>query len=367
MDTGTKISAIAHVSLIGWALVGGTFRSEPLPMTVQDVSVVTEQQFAAMTAQTDAPTVAPTPGAPEQPDAPDIEANAPQATEEEQVRPEPVTPVEPQPEPEPETVTPPPEPDVPEETPELIEPETDVAALPVPPGPEAQPAPSDRIAPEAIAPPPPEAKPDDVETPPVSLDEGAETQQDQQDQTAPEEAAPEIVTEAEESDDPSPLTSPRPRVRPNRPSPPSEPEVAETPQAEPQAPAQTDDAAINDALTEALGGGTEPSGPPLTSGEKDAMRLAVSQCWNVGSLSTDALNVVVVVGFSLNRDGTVVGGSLRMLESSGGTGGATNQAYEAARRAILRCGSKGYDLPADKYAQWQDIEITFNPERMRIK
>ena len=31
MDTGTKISAIAHVSLIGWALFGGTFRSEPLP------------------------------------------------------------------------------------------------------------------------------------------------------------------------------------------------------------------------------------------------------------------------------------------------------------------------------------------------
>ena len=27
METGTKISAIAHVSLIGWALFGGTFQS----------------------------------------------------------------------------------------------------------------------------------------------------------------------------------------------------------------------------------------------------------------------------------------------------------------------------------------------------
>ncbi len=365
MDTGTKISAIAHVGLIGWALFGGTFRSEPLPMAVQDVSVISSEQFAALQAQTDAPEVPEQPGTLEQPPEPEIEASTPEATPEEQPRPEPVAPPEPEPETVPETVEIPPEPELPEEPPTLTEPET--AALPLPPGPEAQPSPSERVAPEAIAPPPPEAKPDEVETPPVSLDEGAETQQEQQDQTAPEEAAPEIVTEAEETEEQSPLTSPRPRVRPNRPAPAPQPEVAETPDPEPEAPAQTNDDAINDALAEALGGGSEPSGPPLTSGEKDAMRVAVSQCWNVGSLSTDALNVVVVVGFSLNPDGTVIGGSVRLLDSSGGSAGAENQAYQAARRAILRCGARGYDLPADKYDQWQDIEITFNPERMRIK
>ena len=103
----------------------------------------------------------------------------------------------------------------------LTEPEPETVALPVPPGPDAQTARFGSVAPQPIAPPPPEAKPDDIETPPVSLDEGAETQQEQQDQTAPEEAAPEIVTEAEESGGAmAPLTSPRPRVRPNRPSPP---------------------------------------------------------------------------------------------------------------------------------------------------
>ncbi len=367
MDTGTKISAIAHVSVIGWALFGGTFRSEPLPMAVQDVSVISAEQFAAMTAQRDAPDVPVEPTTLQQPPEPTEEANAPDQTLEDQPRPEPVTPSEPEPEPEPETLEAPPEPEVPEDVPVLIEPEVETAALPVPPGPEAQPRPADRVAPEAIAPPPPDAEPDDIETPPVSLDEGAETQQEQQDQTAPEEAAPEIVTEAEESDEQSPLTSPRPRVRPNRPAPEPAPDVAETPEPTPDTPAPSDNAAINDALAEALSSGTEPTGPPLTSGEKDAMRLAVSRCWNVGSLSTDALNTVVVVGFSLNRDGTVVGGSLRLLDSTGGTAGAEKQAYDAARRAILRCGARGYELPADKYAQWQDIEITFNPERMRIK
>ena len=366
MDTGTKISAVAHVGLIGWALFGGTFRSEPLPMAVQDVSVISAEEFAALTAQRNAPQVPTPPEEQQQPPAPEEEANAPQPVEEVQPTPEPTPPTEPEPEVEPVAVEVPPEPELVEEPPTLDQPEPDDVALPLPPGPEAQPRDVERVAPEPVAPPPPDVKLDDIETPPVSPDDGAETQQEQQDQTAQEEATDQIVTEAVETSETAPLTSPRPRTRPNRPTPPAEPEVAENPEPA-EEPAQNDQSAINDALAEALGQGSEPSGPPLTSGEKDAMRLAVSKCWNVGSLSTDALNVVVVVGFSLNPDGTVVSGSLRQLDSSGGSSGATEQAYEAARRAILRCGARGYDLPADKYAQWQDIEITFNPERMRIK
>ncbi len=364
MDTGTKISAIAHVGLIGWALLGGTFRSEPLPMAVQEVSVVTAEQFAAMTAQRDAPQVPSPPVDLQQPEEPEV-ANAPEPTPEEQPEPEPIVASEPEPDPLPEPVEAPPEPEVIEQPPTLDQPEPEVAALPTP-GPESLPNSADKVAPEPVAPPPPEAKPDDIETPAVSLDEGAETQQEQQDQTAPEEATDQIVTEAEETQELSPQTSPRPRTRPSRPQPRAEPVVVETPAA-PEEPVQSDQQAIEDALADALGQDDAPSGPPLTSGEKDAMRLAVSKCWNVGSLSTDALQTVVVVGFSLTPDGKVVGGSLQLLDSSGGSSGAAKQAYEAARRAILRCGAKGYDLPADKYAQWQDIEITFNPERMRIK
>ncbi|WP_170572905.1 energy transducer TonB [Ruegeria atlantica] len=365
MDTGTKISAIAHVTLIGWAFFGGTFRSEPLPMAVQEVSVVSAEQFVAMTAQRDAPEVL-TPTALQPPETPETEVAPPETVDEELAPPEVATPPEPEPDPVPEPIEPPPEPEVVEEPPILDQPEPVTEILPVPPGPEAQPRAADKVAPEPVAPPPPEAQPDDIETPAVSLDEGADTQQEQQDQTAPEEATDEIVTEAEETKENAPRTSPRPRVRPNRPAPPAQPEVAEAEEPTPSEPAPAD-TSIDDALAEALGQGSEPSGPPLTSGEKDAMRLAVSQCWNVGSLSTDALQTVVVLGFSLTPDGKVVGGSLRMIDSSGGTAASAKQAYEAARRAILRCGAKGYDLPADKYDQWQDIEITFNPERMRIK
>jgi hypothetical protein len=67
------------------------------------------------------------------------------------------------------------------------------------------------------------------------------------------------------------------------------------------------------------------------------------------------------------RDGVPDAGSIRMIRFEGGTEAGARQAYEAARRAIIRCGARGFSLPADKYAQWRNIEMEFNPERMRIK
>ena len=37
------------------------------------------------------------------------------------------------------------------------------------------------------------------------------------------------------------------------------------------------------------------------------------------------------------------------------------------RPSKLHCGASGFDLPPEKYAQWREIEMTFNPERMRIR
>ena len=142
------------------------------------------------------------------------------------------------------------------------------------------------------------------------------------------------------------------------------------PEAAPTEDAPTEDA-VNAALQEALSNDTPapavPQGPPLSAGEKDALRVAVSNCWNVGSLSTDALATTVVVEVSMSQDGKPITGSIRMASSSGGSEAAARQAFEAARRAIIRCGARGFDLPVEKYSQWQEIEMTFNPERMRVK
>ena len=107
--------------------------------------------------------------------------------------------------------------------------------------------------------------------------------------------------------------------------------------------------------------------PSLTSSEKDALRVAIQQCWDVGALSSAALRVTVTVSVTMLADGRPNTASIRQVSATGGSGDAVRQAYEAARRAIIRCGARGYDLPAEKFDQWREIEMVFNPERMDIK
>jgi len=56
-----------------------------------------------------------------------------------------------------------------------------------------------------------------------------------------------------------------------------------------------------------------------------------------------------------------------MVSSNGASEAATRGAYEAARRAVIRCGARGFPLPADKYDQWREIEMTFDPSGMRLR
>ena len=365
MNTGQVISGAGHVGLIGWALLGGLFTAEPLPFEVTEVTAISAEDYAALVAPQDTPDVASDVVTPEAPEieeaAPDMAATTdtpPAATP-----PDPaaaaaqdVTPDVPAP-------TPPPEAEVSDDPPEMTPPQEDVAVLIPETAPRPKPRPAPRVAPEPVARPEPDVRVDDVQRDEVAPDAQAEDVQEEQEATSPEEATTEIVTEAEDLADIAPSRSVRPRARPHRPA---SSAPAETPQVAPES------RAVNDALAEALGStGTdtdpEPTGPPMTAAEKDALRVAVENCWNVGSLSTEALRTTVVVGVAMNRDGTPDTGSIRMLSSTGGSGSAARQAYEAARRAIIRCGASGYDLPIEKYDRWHDIEMTFNPEKMRIK
>jgi hypothetical protein len=81
--------------------------------------------------------------------------------------------------------------------------------------------------------------------------------------------------------------------------------------------------------------------------------------------SQAGLTTVTVV-FELGQDGRV-SGDVRLLTHNAATAEAANSAFEAARRAVLRCQGDGYDLPDDKYAQWRLVEMTFNPDQMVIR
>lgn len=60
-------------------------------------------------------------------------------------------------------------------------------------------------------------------------------------------------------------------------------------------------------------------------------------------------------------------GSFRKVAYERATTTAVVQAIATAKRAILRCGRDGFILPVEKYDQWRDIELRFDPERTSSK
>ncbi|MEO0771728.1 MAG: energy transducer TonB [Pseudomonadota bacterium] len=364
LDTGQKISAVGHVGLLSVAIFGGTFSADPLPFQVTEVTAISSEEYAALFEAEPSPEAVAnvdTPEPPEAGQAPDVNAvvdtdvvqDTPDVTETSEPD---ATPEIPDPAP--------PEAEVSDEAP-VLQPPEDVAVLVPEIAEESRPEAAPRVAPETIAQPDPDVQIDDVDQQATAQDDASEQVDEAQSETAREAAAERLLTEALE--DAAPARSLRPKSRPQ-----TRPEPADTQTAEPTEPTEPERDAVEDAIAAALGGTDEqsqaaPSGPPLTSGEKDALRVAVQQCWNVGSLSTDALNTVVTVSMSMSQDGRPDAGSIEMLSASGGSGAAASQAFEAARRAIIRCGANGFPLPVEKYDQWRNIEITFNPENMRIR
>lgn len=122
--------------------------------------------------------------------------------------------------------------------------------------------------------------------------------------------------------------------------------------------------ALENALS-AAGAGGGPDNPPMTGAEREAFLIAVNRCWNVDPGSV-AARVTVDVAFNLDRKGRVIG-DVRLISADGDQSGAAGTAFQAARRAILRCQSGGYQLPADKYDQWAEIVVTFDPSGMRLR
>jgi hypothetical protein len=362
MNTGQIISGVAHLGLIGWAVLGGMFSADEPALEVTEVTAISAEQFAALTARQSAPgavAAVDTPEPPSEGAAPAVRSRSDAAVAKDQP-PETVTPA-PETAPErPETAPPAPA-EVEDTPPEMAQPSEDVAVMVPERAEQAQPRAAPRVAPEPVARPDPDVQVDDVARPETQPDATAETPREEREASAPEEATTEIVTEAEEAAA-APARSARPRSRPAAPEP-------RATRQEPAVP-ETDESAVTDALAEAMGQAdtdAAAAGPPLSRGEKDALRVAVEQCWNVGSLSSAALRTTVVVGVSMNKDGTPRRETIELLSATGGDDAAARQAFEAARRAIIRCGLRGYDLPPEKYERWRDIEMTFNPEKMRIK
>ncbi|MDO9637522.1 MAG: cell envelope biogenesis protein TolA [Pseudotabrizicola sp.] len=386
MQTGTLISGAGHAALILWVILGDWLfqRKDAPPVEVAEVSLISSAEFDAMVAAapstpTPAPQPAPEPPAETPAPAPVVEAPPPVVADLPATTPAPAPEPVPEPEPLPENNG------VADALPLPVNPDP-IPEVPLPPTASPRPKPAPRVAPVPVDAPEPAVEvaeapvaavtPDPVQEPEVVEPEEPEAQ--------PEEAGTVLETEANRNDpvvaSGAPPSSPRPRGRPVRSeAPPLEtarPTQTPTPTPTPAPTPDTNADAVAAALAEAMaaedpaptGGATNaPQGPPMTSGERDAMRVAVQQCWNVGSLSSDALNTTVVVYVSVAQNGVPDAGSIRMVSATGGSDAGARGAFEAARRAIIRCGARGFPLPPEKYDQWREMELVFNPDGMRMR
>jgi hypothetical protein len=87
----------------------------------------------------------------------------------------------------------------------------------------------------------------------------------------------------------------------------------------------------------------------------------LKNCWNVPAGVTDARDLVVVVRFSLKRDGYLSGDPIVVNQ---GKNALFQVAAESAVRAVRSC--QPFRLPASKYDLWggQELEADFNPQEM---
>ena len=383
MHIGNYLSATLHIGVLSWVLLGGIFKPQSVPFEVSNVALITPQEFADLVLSDTAPTAAQV--------LDDLDPLAAQAED---------SPAAPDPEQAVETMRAPMQNESPElpatapKTPEALKMPTpdilDISPQFAPLVPENMPQasqmsdrpvlrPAQRVALEEVAPPPPEVNLDDLRQEAAIPDDlSAPVAPPKEEASAPEAASREIVTEAEEMPSFAPQQSARPPKRPAAPPQPEvpapepeplpepaplpEPKPEVDPKPEPTRRAETE-AAVAAALADAIGE-TAPKGPPLTRTEEDTLRVAVQKCWVV-DIGSPAANVTVVLGMQMTPEGKVKPGSLRLISSQGGADSAAKTAFQAARRAVLRCQKGGYNLPTEKYEHWREIEMTFNPEKMR--
>lgn len=384
METGAKISLSAHAVIIAVALFWPLFDGGEDVQTVQisDVSLISTDAFLAMQAPAPKASLIP----PARP-APKVDAGAVTALN------------TPPPAPEPRPVAPPPPVIEPAAEPEppapdlgvLIDPPTAAPAIedqagedkPEPPQPDATPAPSPRVASENN----PEA-PTDAEV--AKQAEKASVEAETADkpveattEKAPKQSSTEIVTEAEKPKETlAPVRSVRPKSRPadllaRREEPKAEPAVKPEPEkvvkAEPKPepkPEPAQDQAEKDIMAALLAAQQETTtagpggqGQAITDEERRGLILAVQDCWSVPVGIRDASELVVTLAVELAPNGGL-SSSPKLIEPKTADG-QIQQAFEAARRALIACAP--YNLPPEKYENWKRLEVVFNPKKMVLR
>ena len=394
MDIGVKISGTAHAILISIAIFGAPIFSsdEENPIQISEVSLISLEEFELLTKE----------NMPVFQSEPEPEVQEPELEPEVQ-EPEPEPEVqEPEPEPEPELEVqepePEPEPELEVQEPEP-EPEPELEVQEPEPEPEVQEiineSDSDLIAPiadednlgeltpefnENAAPKAAEIISDvSNEAPEEPADIGAledtsfekvngadeeKLEIELNENTPAEESTTQIVTEAEEQkSDLVPSRTSKPKSRPKNLK--TTKEIAIKPKLKPKEVVEAEKDTTAESILESLKEKKEPE--PflnLTPAQKESVgniiRNKMRLCWNPPVGVENGLTNVMILGLKFDIDGKLVESPVNLTPNSGV---GSLQAFEAARRAVIRC-SPYNELDPEIYDGWKELNLKFNPKNM---
>lgn len=105
------------------------------------------------------------------------------------------------------------------------------------------------------------------------------------------------------------------------------------------------------------------SATALTMTELDALRNQMKRCWTVQAGAANPEDLIVTVRIYLNPDGSLAREPQLVEQGRLASGDPSFRvAAEAALRAVRMC--QPYQLPVEKYSDWRDIEMRFDPREM---
>ncbi len=223
--------------------------------------------------------------------------------------------------------------------------EEEKPAPPTPPPPESKPAPD----PKPEVQPEPKPEPMKMEAPPELA---------QLDTTVPELKLPAPVVKKE----PPPPPKVEPKKEPPKPAAPSFDSVLKNLTKDVKEPTKQPPVLAAKNPPVVATGAQAPISAKLTQSETDRLMQQLARCWNMPDAVKDAQNLIVVLQVRVNPDRTSA--QIQIEDQGRMSDPGFSAAANAAKRALRMPDCQVLDLPPDKYQEWQDLDITFDPSKM---
>ena len=123
------------------------------------------------------------------------------------------------------------------------------------------------------------------------------------------------------------------------------------------------DSALADGNNENSGANAEEIGDTLTATQIDAVRQTIRKCWHFPAGLKDVESLIVDIKLEVDRNGYVKKAETVDTARKNSDPGF-RIAAENAERAVLDPACNPLPLPKDKYNEWKELELSFNPKDM---